>query len=539
MWENLKKANGGEYLVCIKGKYVWTKMNWIVDYFKENPRSIAYIIFILSFSLYFSQISEAGSEGDSASYAMTIKEIDLDNYPTHFGYFVIGIIFTHILPFSIMKNLNIMSGLFGALTVSITYLLTIKLTKNTTCGLIASLNMMIAGLYWTYSMYTEIYIMQVAFISLVYLLWISKREYLSGLCFLIAMLISPLSILAIPGMAMDGVEKKRIFNRLAKFSSFSLPSYCIFHLYYWGRFFEGRSQISGTYSYGIPRNLFYYIGSFSFTSFFLLFAVISILTFRDKYRWVFISYICTLISHIIVVGMGGAFFFIPMFPITAIMMGIGYKYILAFPTFNAKIKKKLITFASSIILLFLLFSSICLLSSRFQNKASQFLGNYDSTFFPLIPVSFLLGGFLYITIHHKFKDDVKKKWTNTCNIIALIILLLTTIFSVSIFVSPEVNDNNNLRNLCFELDNYRSDNSSIISKFAYGKLYMYYTGNDYYDISYLNNHILNNTIDQFEQVWLLGEKSLESLKSNGIDLTFFNFTETTLDHGMIWLITRV
>ena len=153
-------------------------------------------------------------------------------------------------------------------------------------------------------------------------------------------------------------------------------------------------------------------------------------------------------------------------------------------------------------------------------------------------------GIVCLYVYRKYKHNKRKRWEKLCYIIAVLVLFLTAMSSLSVFVSPTVNYNNAFRSLCLKINEIRSLNSVVLaSHFTPGMLYKYYTQNDKNLIFIENNKRLNSNeeldeiIDKYEEVWLLGKYSKRNLKRKRIDLNYYCFKELKIESATSWRIS--
>ncbi|MFQ5646421.1 MAG: protein O-mannosyl-transferase family, partial [bacterium] len=175
-----------------------------------------------SFSLFFYYLSLAKTViwGDSASFALMVKNFYLD--PASDGhplYVVIGQLFKK-LPWEAAVNLNIMSAFFASLTVTLSYLIVRRLTASRLSAVSAAASLLVAHSFWAYAVVAEVYTLN-AFILLliIYLLlaWSYNPENNSLLyagSFIFGLGITNHMILALAGIAvlfMLGAYRPRLF----------------------------------------------------------------------------------------------------------------------------------------------------------------------------------------------------------------------------------------------------------------------------------------------------------------------------------------
>jgi len=154
-----------------------------------------FIILLFIFSLI---TPDAFEFGDPAIYTQLINNSEFSHAAVHLGYYVLGVFFTKLLPFSDCMSLNIMNCFFGAAIGSIFFLLVYMIIKNYLYSLISVL-FLTTNYYFIYNtLYAEVYISQTFFIVLALFLWLRSRPIFTGVSLVISYLISPSTLFALP-----------------------------------------------------------------------------------------------------------------------------------------------------------------------------------------------------------------------------------------------------------------------------------------------------------------------------------------------------
>jgi len=177
----------------------------------------SFFLFSLSFVFLFMFLLKTPTNGDTYMYAYCISTFE--GPVIHFGYFIIGFIFHTFLQKlgnTSLQTLGHMSVFFGSISVACMYLFTFELTKNRFQSFLAAFILLFSGTFWIFSEHGEVYVPQLAFVSLSILCIMKKRPLISSLFFLVAVSITPTSCLALPPLIyliyLKQLEKKQIVS---------------------------------------------------------------------------------------------------------------------------------------------------------------------------------------------------------------------------------------------------------------------------------------------------------------------------------------
>lgn len=143
---------------------------------KRAKYIIAVILFIFSFFIYLKTLSPTIFWGDSAELVTVAATLGIA-HPTGYPlYTLLGKLFT-FLPFgSIAFRVNLMSGFFASLTVVFIFFISLKLTKSKTASFVASLMLAFSRVFWSQSVFAEVYTLFTFFISLLIFVLIKWHE---------------------------------------------------------------------------------------------------------------------------------------------------------------------------------------------------------------------------------------------------------------------------------------------------------------------------------------------------------------------------
>jgi hypothetical protein len=153
---------------------------------------------LAALAVYVGLAPDALMNGDAAFYARQIAERSFSRPAIHLGYFVLGFLFTNAVPLAFDHALNVMNGLSGALAVGVACLLARALGGGRVAASASGLFLASNMIYMVNSAFAEVYTPQLFFVLLALYLWIRERIYSAGAAFAAALLVSPVSALALP-----------------------------------------------------------------------------------------------------------------------------------------------------------------------------------------------------------------------------------------------------------------------------------------------------------------------------------------------------
>ncbi len=135
---------------------------------------------------------------DTYLYTRAIETFEGPNI--HFGYYIIGS-FCHWLlgPLGVtpLQTLGYISQFFGSVSVAGIYIFTFLLTDSRLHSFLTACILMFSGAFWLLSIHGEVYVPQLAFVLLSLIFLMKSRPMLSSLSILIAVSITPTSLLAL------------------------------------------------------------------------------------------------------------------------------------------------------------------------------------------------------------------------------------------------------------------------------------------------------------------------------------------------------
>ncbi|HET7546034.1 MAG TPA: hypothetical protein VFK05_39465 [Polyangiaceae bacterium] len=149
--------------------------------------------FLLLFVAHLALLRPLLQNGDSAVYNQQIAECDLAGRTTHVGYFVLGILFDRLLPFTTDLNMNVMVLLVGWLGLAALYATTARLTESrlaalATVPMALGLSAQLRGM-----LLSEVDGVSVAFVALSFACFQRGAALVAGFLFGFSLLVTPLS----------------------------------------------------------------------------------------------------------------------------------------------------------------------------------------------------------------------------------------------------------------------------------------------------------------------------------------------------------
>jgi hypothetical protein len=166
--------------------------------YKTKNIFIGLIILLAAFAALASLSTEALFNGDAATYVQQMQNLNFTERPVHLGYYLLGAGFIRILPGSDDHAINLMNCFLGALSIMLVYFITFTICHKHIPAIAASLLLFTHYMFLDNSIYAEVYTPQVCFFLLSISLWLLNKPILAALSFLLAFLITPSTILALP-----------------------------------------------------------------------------------------------------------------------------------------------------------------------------------------------------------------------------------------------------------------------------------------------------------------------------------------------------
>ena len=141
------------------------------------------LIFCIVFSVYLFTLAPTVFIEDSGELITATTQLGIAHPPGYPLYTILGKFFSLIPVGSLAWRVNMMSAFFGSLAVSILFLIVKKITNSRAISFSAALLLAFNPIYWSQSIFAEVYTLNVFFVSLcIYLLLIwqeqKKEKYL-------------------------------------------------------------------------------------------------------------------------------------------------------------------------------------------------------------------------------------------------------------------------------------------------------------------------------------------------------------------------
>jgi len=165
---------------------------------RKEPYGVAGILFLCSFLFFYLSRIPTPLNVDTYIYAHSIESFE--GPIIHLGYYGIGALcyaFLKLFGVSTLQTLGYMSQLCGGVCVGGMYVFTFLLTRNRLHSLLSAVILMFSGTVWFYSIHGEVYVPQLAFVLLSMICLLKRLPLLSSLWILIAISITPTSLLAL------------------------------------------------------------------------------------------------------------------------------------------------------------------------------------------------------------------------------------------------------------------------------------------------------------------------------------------------------
>jgi len=207
---------------------------------KKKIRVAMIITFLVSFVIYLITLCPTVYVGDSGEFTTAAYTLGITHPPGYPLYVLFGKIFSILIPYgNIAYRINLMSGLFGALTCSILYLILIHLFRrnnresNSTnkyifIAILSSLFLSFSKTFWSQSVIAEVYTINAFIIALLIYLSVTKHNNIYIIAFVTGVGISGhyLTALLFPAFLLLFwkilLNEKNFIERTVSFSVFLL-----------------------------------------------------------------------------------------------------------------------------------------------------------------------------------------------------------------------------------------------------------------------------------------------------------------------------
>lgn len=162
--------------------------------------AIAGTIFLVSLIVFLRLAPDALLGGDTAVYAWQIEQADFSERTLHLGYYLLGALFKPFLSFDDAYSINAMSCVFGALCLSLLFLISKVVFGDRKSGMVSCVLLLTNYGFLRNSFFGEIYIVQIFFALMAVMMWLQRKSSLAGLFLVMGFLVSPSVMFIVPGL---------------------------------------------------------------------------------------------------------------------------------------------------------------------------------------------------------------------------------------------------------------------------------------------------------------------------------------------------
>jgi len=137
-------------------------------------------LFLASLAVYVYTLAPGMLRGDSGEFQYAMVTLRPPHAPGYPLYTLGGWLWLHLIPLGTLAyRANLLSALFGALTVSIICLITMRMTRRPLASLAGALYLALSYVFWSQSVITEVYAFNAFFLALLIyllLLWEERTQ---------------------------------------------------------------------------------------------------------------------------------------------------------------------------------------------------------------------------------------------------------------------------------------------------------------------------------------------------------------------------
>lgn len=140
---------------------------------------IASLVFTLTMAVYLFTLAPTVAMEDSGEFIAAVYVFGIPHPPGFPLYVLLGKLFTFMPLGTVAWRVNLMSAVFGALTVTLLYLVINRLIKKRIIALSCSLLLAFSSIFWSQSIIAEVYTLNSFFVALLLLLlfeWSASRR---------------------------------------------------------------------------------------------------------------------------------------------------------------------------------------------------------------------------------------------------------------------------------------------------------------------------------------------------------------------------
>ncbi|MEA3494089.1 MAG: DUF2723 domain-containing protein [Candidatus Margulisiibacteriota bacterium] len=140
---------------------------------------VGLLLFLGTFIVYIKTLCPTVPPRDSAELITVAYTLGIAHPPGYPLFTLLGKLFTFIPFGSIAWRVNLLSAFFASLTVWLTYLISLKLTRNIIAGVLSALALAFSLFFWKLAVVAEVFQLNAFFAALliyIIIIWAEKRE---------------------------------------------------------------------------------------------------------------------------------------------------------------------------------------------------------------------------------------------------------------------------------------------------------------------------------------------------------------------------
>jgi len=150
--------------------------NWLRISQSRKNFLFACLVFVLVMSVYLFTLAPSITMEDSAELITAAYTLGIPHPPGFPLYVLLGKLFTFIPLGTIAWRVNLISAVFGALTIALLFVITNKIVKNTLISFCFPLVLAFSSIFWSQSVIAEVYTLNTFLLALLILLLLSWQE---------------------------------------------------------------------------------------------------------------------------------------------------------------------------------------------------------------------------------------------------------------------------------------------------------------------------------------------------------------------------
>jgi len=270
--------------------------------------------------------------GDAAVFAQQIETLSLGSRTVHIGYYLLGVVFTRLVPLDLDFALNILNVLLGALCSGIVFSIAYTITGTFSAALASSVVLLTHYVFVENACFAEVLVPQLFFFLLSVQLVLWNRPIGAGLSFASAFLLTPSTILAVPFIVLLRPQRRFVLLWILA-STLVVIVVLAPHMYdflYGGRgILVALGHRTGT-TQAVAKEIRELMG-FSFFAVFIVVGLISLVA-SVRYRLFAVCLVCLWLPQFV---FGEKFLDVPvqlpLYSMLAVLAGVGFDKVLHFP----------------------------------------------------------------------------------------------------------------------------------------------------------------------------------------------------------------